>query len=32
MRSDLFVHRMDMLVLMRLRVGVRWDVDGCDFV
>ena len=32
MGSDLVVHRMNMLVLMCLGVGIRWDFDGGDFV
>ena len=32
MRSDLFVNRMNVFVFVRLGVGVRWDVDGGDFV
>jgi hypothetical protein len=32
MGSNLVVHRMNMLVLMRLGVGIRWDFDGGNFV
>ena len=32
MRGDLFIHRMNVLVFVCLGVGIRWDVDGGDFI